>query len=42
MIKHYLRLDDNDYAEAAEVILEGQKSHAKSHALSTTKGGKME
>jgi integrase len=42
MIKHYLRLDDNDYAEAAGIILEGQKSHAKSHALSTTKEGKIE
>jgi len=39
MVKHYLVMDDNDYAEAAEVDLVPQISHAQSHAVSTDSDG---
>jgi integrase len=39
MIKHYLVLDDKDYAEAARASLESQVSHAEAHALLTDSDG---
>ena len=41
MIKHYLMLEDEDYAEAAGT-LGNQNPHAESHALSTGEGRKGE
>jgi hypothetical protein len=40
MIKHYLVLEDEDYAKAAEASLESEIAHAKSHAVSTINDGK--
>jgi hypothetical protein len=34
MKKHYLEFSDEEFAEAAGVSLAGEKSHAKSHAIS--------
>ena len=42
MTKHYLVLDDTDYAEAAEADLESQNPHAESHAKPTEKDDKLE
>ena len=44
MIKHYLVLEDEDYAKAAEADLESespQNPHANPHAVSTTNDGKI-
>ena len=35
MVKHYLVLEDDDYAEAAGMPMDGQKPHAELHANST-------
>ena len=40
MKKHYLVLEDEDYAKATEVSLESQVSHAQSHAVSTKDDGR--
>jgi integrase len=42
MKKHYLLLDEKDYAEAAEVDLGSQYPQAQSHAVSTINDDKLE
>jgi hypothetical protein len=39
MVKHYLLLEDKDYAEAAEASLESQVPHAEAHAFVWGKEG---
>ena len=42
MEKHYLRLSDSDFAEAADANVESPIAHAKVHAVETINDDKRE